>query len=94
MKTIFQRTAALLLVLVILISALPTASASVTGTVTRSDKVNSSLYFWGGSMQTFSFSYADGAAVTYRFGGFCLHYVDGKIAYCIEPQVGTTSNTT
>lgn len=94
MKTIFQRTAALLLVLVILISALPTASASVTGTVTRSDKVNSSLYFWGGSMQTFSFSYADGAAVTYRFGGFCLHYVDGKIAYCIEPQVGTTTNTT
>ncbi|MBQ3757441.1 MAG: Cys-Gln thioester bond-forming surface protein [Oscillospiraceae bacterium] len=93
MKTIFQRAAALLLVLVIVISALPTASASVTGTVTRSDKVDPELYFWGDTVRSYNFTYADGTSATASIGGFCLHYVDGGIAYCIEPQLQTTTNT-
>ena len=93
MKPIFQRAAALLLVLVIVISALPTASASVTGTVTRSDKVDPELYFWGDTVRSYNFTYADGTSATASIGGFCLHYVDGGIAYCIEPQLQTTTNT-
>lgn len=93
MKTIFQRAAALLLVLVIVISALPAASASVTGTVTRSDKVDPELYFWGDAVRSYNFNYADGTNVTASLGGFCLHYVDGGIAYCIEPQTQTIHNS-
>lgn len=93
MKTLFQRAAALLLVLVIVISALPTASASVTGTVTRSDKVDPELYFWGDAVRSYNFNYADGTNVTASLGGFCLHYVDGGIAYCIEPQTQTIHNS-
>lgn len=93
MKTLFQRAAALLLVLVIVISVLPAASASVTGTVTRSDKVDPELYFWGDTVRSYNFTYADGTSATASIGGFCLHYVDGGIAYCIEPQLQTTTNT-
>lgn len=93
MKTIFQRAAALLLVLVILISVLPPATASVTGTVTRTDKIDPELYFWGDAVRSYNFTYADGANVTASLGGFCLHYVDGGIAYCIEPQTQTIHNS-
>ena len=65
--------------------------SSVTGTVTRSDDINGKYYFWGDAVRDYSFTYADGAAVTAHVGGMCIHYVDGEVAYCIEPNVGSAN---
>ena len=66
--------------------------ASVTGTVTRSDDINGKYYFWGDAVRTYQFTYADGTAVTAKVGGMCIHYVDGVVAYCIEPGTGSSHN--
>ena len=68
--------------------------ASVTGTVTRSDDINGKYYFWGDAVRTYQFTYADGTAVTAKVGGMCIHYVDGVVAYCIEPGTGSSHNVT
>ena len=68
--------------------------ASVTGTVTRSDDINGKYYFWGDAVRTYQFTYADGTAVTAKVGGICIHYVDGVVAYCIEPGTGSSHNVT
>ena len=67
---------------------------SVTGTVTRSDDINGYYYFWGDAIHTYHFTYADGTAATANLGGMCIHYVDGEIAYCIEPNVSSESDVT
>ena len=67
---------------------------SVTGTVTRSDYINGYYYFWGDEVRTYNFTYADGTAATAHIGGMGIHYVDGEIAFCIEPNVGSTSGLT
>lgn len=67
---------------------------SVTGTVTRSDYINGYYYFWGDEVRTYNFTYADGTAATAHIGGMGIHYVDGNIAFCIEPNVGSTSGLT
>ena len=67
---------------------------SVTGTVTRSDDINGKYYFWGDAVRTYQFTYADGTAVTAKVGGICIHYVDGIVAYCIEPGTGSSHNVT
>lgn len=67
---------------------------SVTGTVTRSDYINGYYYFWGDEVRTYSFTYADGTAATAHIGGMGIHYVDGEIAFCVEPNVGSTSGLT
>ena len=65
---------------------------SVTGTVTRSDDINGYYYFWGDAIHTYHFTYADGTAATANLGGMCIHYVDGEIAYCVEPNVSLPLN--
>ena len=65
--------------------------SSVTGTVTRSDDINGKYYFWGDAVRDYNFTYADGAAVTAHVGGMCIHYVDGEVAYCVEPNVGSAN---
>lgn len=72
--------------------AVESPQASVTGTLTRSDYINGKYYFWGDEVRTYQFTYADGSTATIKLGGMCLHYVDGKIAYCIEPQVSSSHN--
>lgn len=67
---------------------------SVTGTVTRSDYINGYYYFWGDEVRTYNFTYADGTAATAHIGGMGIHYVDGEIAFCVEPNVGSTSGLT
>lgn len=66
----------------------------MTGTVTRSDDINGKYYFWGDAVRTYQFTYADGTAVTAKVGGMCIHYVDGVVAYCIEPGTGSSHNVT
>ncbi len=66
--------------------------APVNGTVTRSDDINGKYYFWGDAVHTYRFTYADGTAATANLGGMCIHYVDGKIAYCVEPNVSLPLN--
>ncbi len=51
-------------------------------------------YFWGDAVRTYQFTYADGTAVTAKVGGMCIHYVDGVVAYCIEPGTGSSHNVT
>ena len=68
--------------------------ASVTGNLTRSDYINGKYYFWGDAVRTYQFTYADGTAVTAKVGGMCIHYVDGVVAYCIEPGTGSSHNVT
>ena len=94
MKKKLLKTLSLLLAAAILTSmiAVP-ASASTTGLVTKSDSINSALYFWGGMSNTYNFTYADGTSATANLGGMCTHYVDGKVAYCIEPQTSSSHNT-
>ncbi len=53
--------------------------ASVTGTVTRSDDINGKYYFWGDAVRTYLFTYADGAAVTAKVGG----YVHPLCGWCV-----------
>lgn len=66
--------------------------APVNGTVTRSDDINGKYYFWGDAVHTYRFTYADGTAATANLGGMCIHYVDGEIAYCVEPNVSLPLN--
>ena len=73
-------------------AATESTQASVTGNLTRSDYINGKYYFWGDEVRTYQFTYADGSTATAKLGGMCLHYVDGKIAYCIEPQVSSSHN--
>lgn len=67
---------------------------SITGNLTRSDYIDGKYYFWGDAVRTYQFTYADGTAVIAKVGGICIHYVDGVVAYCIEPGTGSSHNVT
>lgn len=73
-------------------SDIPTSGT--TGTLTRSSSLNGKYYFWGSEMKTYTFRYADGTSITTSLGGMCIHYVNGKVAYCLQPEVGSAHNTT
>lgn len=69
-------------------------SSGVTGRLQRSSSIDGKYYFWGSEMKTYTFSYADGTSVTLSLGGSCIHYVNSKVAYCLQPEVGSENDTT
>ena len=93
----------LLVVLVLTTTLLPTtAFADSSIKITKSNAINSNYYYWGGQMIQYTFTYADGTTITTNHGGFALHYagenltsiVGAQVAYCIEPDTGSTTGTT
>lgn len=98
------RILASLLVVLILVTAILPASvfADSTTKITKSNAINSDYYYWGGQMIKYTFTYYDGTTITTNHGGFALHYagenvtsiVGAQVAYCIEPDTGSTTGTT
>ena len=93
----------LLVVLLLVTAILPTSVfADSTTTITKSNAINSDYYYWGGQMVQYTFTYYDGTTITTNHGGFALHYaganltsiVGAQVAYCIEPDTGSTTGTT
>ena len=93
----------LLAVLLLTCSLLPTTVyADESATITKSNAINSNYYYWGGQMISYTFTYYDGTTITTNHGGFALHYVGAnltsivgaQVAYCIEPDTGSTTGTT
>lgn len=67
------------------VETIPAAAASITGNLTRSDYISSYYYFWGDESRIYTYKYADGTTATATVGGLAMHYIDGQVAYCIEP---------
>lgn len=97
------RIITLFLAAFLLLSMLPTgAFAAESAKITKSDAINTRFYYWGGETIAHTFTYADGTTVTTSLGGFAIHYlgenltsiVGSRVAYCIEPDTGSTSGTT
>lgn len=93
----------LLVVLLLVTAILPTSVfADSTTKITKSNAINSDYYYWGGQMIKYTFTYYDGTTITTNHGGFALHYagenltsiVGAQVAYCIEPDTGSTTGTT
>ena len=103
MKKKARILACLLVVLLLVTAILPTSVfADSTTTITKSNAINSDYYYWGGKMIQYTFTYYDGTTITTNHGGFALHYaganltsiVGAQVAYCIEPDTGSTTGTT
>lgn len=93
MKKQTKRVAALLLLLVLLFGVLPIP-------VHAADSAELKIPFklWGDSSNTFrvSFKYpgdSSGTTYTTSMTGMNIHYINGKVAYCLEPQASSTANT-
>ena len=93
----------LLAVLMLVTLGLPTTVFADGSTkITKSNAINSDYYYWGGQMIQYTFIYYDGTTITTNHGGFALHYagesvtgiVGSQVAYCIEPDTGSTTGTT
>lgn len=103
MKKKTRILASLLVVLILVTAILPTSVfADSTTKITKSNAINSDYYYWGGQMIKYTFTYYDGTTITTNHGGFALHYagenvtsiVGAQVAYCIEPDTGSTTGTT
>lgn len=103
MKEKTRILASLLVVLILVTAILPTSVfADSTTKITKSNAINSDYYYWGGQMIKYTFTYYDGTTITTNQGGFALHYagenvtsiVGAQVAYCIEPDTGSTTGTT
>ena len=103
MKKKTRILASLLVVLILVTAILPTSEfADSTTKITKSNAINSDYYYWGGQMIKYTFTYYDGTTITTNHGGFALHYagenvtsiVGAQVAYCIEPDTGSTTGTT
>lgn len=103
MKKKTRILASLLVVLILVSAILPTSVfADSTTKITKSNAINSDYYYWGGQMIKYTFTYYDGTTITTNHGGFALHYagenvtsiVGAQVAYCIEPDTGSTTGTT
>ena len=103
MKKKTRILASLLVVLILVTAILPTSVfADSTTKITKSNAINSDYYYWGGQMIKYTFTYYDGTTITTNHGGFALHYagenvtsiVGEQVAYCIEPDTGSTTGTT
>ena len=103
MKTYVRAVTLVLTVLLLAATVCPTVAFADDSTkITKSNAINDAYYFWGAQMNTYSFSYYDGSSITMEQGGFALHYagedlteiVGSPIAYCIEPNAGSTNGTT
>lgn len=103
MKKKTRILASLLVVLILVTAILPTSVfADSTTKITKSNAINSDYYYWGGQMIKYTFTYYDGTTSTTNHGGFALHYagenvtsiVGAQVAYCIEPDTGSTTGTT
>lgn len=103
MKKKTRILASLLVVLILVTAILPTSVfADSTTKITKSNAINSDYYYWGGQMIKYTFTYYDGTTITTNQGGFALHYagenvtsiVGAQVAYCIEPDTGSTTGTT
>lgn len=103
MKKKTRILACLLVVLLLVTAILPTSVfADSTTKITKSNAINSDYYYWGGQMIKYTFTYYDGTTITTNHGGFALHYagenvtsiVGAQVAYCIEPDTGSTTGTT
>ena len=97
------RILTLLLVMLLFITQLPVSVYAASSTkIFKSNAINSDYYYWGGETIKYTFQYADGTSVTTNLGGFAIHYagdnvtniVGSQVAYCIEPNTGSTSGTT
>lgn len=103
MKKKTRILASLLVVLILVTAILPTSVfADSTTKITKSNAINSDYYYWGGQMIKYTFTYYDGTTITTNHGGSALHYagenvtsiVGAQVAYCIEPDTGSTTGTT
>ncbi|MBQ2748789.1 MAG: carboxypeptidase regulatory-like domain-containing protein [Clostridia bacterium] len=92
MKTKASRILAMLLVVATLCGISVPVFAD-TGTLIKSKNIDSDLYFWGGDVLDYTFTYADGSPGEAHIGGMNIHYINGKVAYCIEPGVESVHNT-
>lgn|GEM_PF-4573500 len=92
MKTKASRILAMLLVVATLCGISVPVFAD-TGTLIKSKNIDSDLYFWGGDVLDYTFTYADGSPGEAHIGGMNIHYINDKVAYCIEPGVESVHNT-
>lgn len=49
--------------------------------------------FYGVEYWDFPVTYYDGTSATAHMSGMNIHYIDGQVAYCLEPQATSTANT-
>jgi len=92
LKTKASRILAMLLVVATLCGISVPVFAD-TGTLIKSKNIDSDLYFWGGDVLDYTFTYADGSPGEAHIGGMNIHYINDKVAYCIEPGVESVHNT-
>ncbi|MBR7027454.1 MAG: Cys-Gln thioester bond-forming surface protein [Bacteroidales bacterium] len=86
-KHFFRKTLVMLLLVTVLVSsmAMPVSAAD--------SKMTIKYIFYGTDYLTFPVTYYDGTSATARMAGMNIHYIDGKVAYCLEPQASSTANT-
>ena len=80
-----------ILLMLMLISIL--ASAVAMPVSAADSKMLIKYVFYGNDYLDFPVSYYDGTSATARMSGMNIHYIDGKVAYCLEPQAASTANT-
>ena len=84
----FSRKILLMLMLISILAgavAMPVSAAD--------SKMLIKYVFYGNDYLDFPVSYYDGTSATARMSGMNIHYIDGKVAYCLEPQAASTANT-
>ena len=86
-KHFFRKTLVMLLLVSILVGAMVMPASAADS------KMTIKYIFYGYEYLDFPVTYYDGTTATAHIAGMNIHYIDGKVAYCLEPQATSTANT-
>ena len=86
MRPQIKRALTLCLLLAVLVSTL------VTPVLAESETMKIKYIFWGTTYRNYSFTYDDGTTATARMAGMNIHFLNGQVAYCLEPQKSSTAD--